>query len=141
MSASQGTKRKAAALVRAKAYYVRNRVVVCARLRAKRKQVALADPEGYRKKERERRRIQRKKNPERSRAEWRKRNGLPPPTRPVPLECECGCGRSGVLHADHDHVTGVFRGWLYRGCNLGLGMLGDDLAAVERIAAYLRRVP
>jgi hypothetical protein len=36
-------------------------------------------------------------------------------------------------------VTGAFRGWLCRGCNLSLGRLGDDVAGVRRAIAYLLR--
>ncbi len=39
----------------------------------------------------------------------------------------------------HCHVTGVFRGWLCNKCNAGFGMLGDNLAGVERRLEYLRR--
>ncbi len=65
---------------------------------------------------------------------------FPEPTRPMPEWCE-GCGRvpEKVLCLDHDHSTGKFRGWLCQYCNRGLGFLGDDLASVERIHAYLKR--
>jgi Recombination endonuclease VII len=72
----------------------------------------------------------------------RKRNGLPEATRPEPEVCECcgnGCPRGGHLSVDHDHVTGAFRGWLCRRCNLGLGSFGDSVAGVEAALQYLRR--
>jgi hypothetical protein len=53
------------------------------------------------------------------------------------------CGkppRSGrILNVDHDHDTGLVRGLLCHGCNWHLGALGDNLDAIERVAAYLRR--
>lgn len=71
-----------------------------------------------------------------------KRHGLPIPTRPRPEACEA-CGRFGVegrrLALDHDHKTGEFRGWLCGPCNRGLGLLGDSIAGVEALHAYLLR--
>lgn len=68
------------------------------------------------------------------------RKGYPTPTRPRPELCEC-CGRppngSGVLHNDHDHITGKFRGWLCYACNSAIGKLGDSLAGVLRAVDYL----
>lgn len=84
---------------------------------------------------------------ENTKKNWRRRNGVPEPTRPAPGRCElCGNpppGRQG-LHADHDHATGMFRGWLCLLCNHLLGRLGDQIALVNewhtRITAYLQRV-
>lgn len=80
------------------------------------------------------------KNPEKVRAIQRRRKGTPAPTRVEPAHCEC-CGRRAVdtLCLDHDHVTGVFRGWLCRQCNAGIGQLGDTPESVERALAYLKR--
>lgn len=79
-------------------------------------------------------------NPEKLRQnDWRRLN-LPEATRSEPACCElCGKLQKSALHLDHDHLTGEFRGWLCRGCNLGLGMLGDTLESVLRAAVYLRR--
>jgi hypothetical protein len=67
--------------------------------------------------------------------------GLPLPTRVEPTECEL-ChepfGRHGS-QLDHCHSTGTFRGWLCKGCNTGLGLLGDDLESIKLALAYLRR--
>jgi hypothetical protein len=93
-----------------------------------------------------------------SQAAWRKRNrqklrlylraynwrrkGFPTPTRPMPAICEC-CRRppngKGVLHLDHDHATGAFRGWLCYSCNQGIGLLGDTARKVAHAVAYLLR--
>jgi hypothetical protein len=47
-----------------------------------------------------------------------------------------------ALAADHDHVSGVFRGLLCNRCNTGLGMFLDEpkrlLAAVEYLLVWLR---
>ncbi len=62
------------------------------------------------------------------------------PTRPMPAACEC-CGAvpDATLHADHDHVTGEFRGWLCRKCNMALGLLGDTIDGVLNAVSYLGR--
>jgi hypothetical protein len=44
-----------------------------------------------------------------------------------------------VLHLDHDHSTGEFRGWLCAKCNTGLGLLGDSIEQLEMRLAYLKR--
>lgn len=71
----------------------------------------------------------------------RRRSSYPLPTRALPAVCEC-CGRSAAsrrLALDHCHVERKFRGWLCGRCNVGIGMLGDDLAGVLRAVEYLRR--
>lgn len=42
---------------------------------------------------------------------------------------------------DHDHSTGAFRGLLCARCNRVLGTVGDDIAHLERLIAYLRNPP
>jgi len=73
----------------------------------------------------------------------RRRNGLPEPTRPCPDLCElCGSppnGKCTVLAVDHDHETGLFRGWLCRKCNQGLGVFGDTIQGLQRAMDYLLR--
>jgi hypothetical protein len=70
-----------------------------------------------------------------------KHDGIPEPTRPAPVICE-SCGRApgkmGLVR-DHDHGTGVFRGWLYSKCNLGIGLFGDSVDALTRAREYLLR--
>lgn len=72
----------------------------------------------------------------------RKAMGIPEAERPMTNACEL-CLREMPperMHLDHDHVTGKFRGWLCRRCNMALGGLGDTVTGVERALAYLRRV-
>lgn len=71
--------------------------------------------------------------------------GCPEPTRPQPRVCElCGKppeqGRYKVLCVDHDHETGVFRGWLCFHCNTGLGKLGDSFESILNALNYLAKV-
>lgn len=78
-----------------------------------------------------------------SRARWWRRNGFISAPRSEPNTCEC-CGEDVLLlkrrlALDHDHETGAFRGWLCAACNLGLGMLGDDIGGVKLALAYLER--
>lgn len=40
---------------------------------------------------------------------------------------------------DHDHANGRVRGILCRGCNSGIGQLGDTLTGVSRAVSYLER--
>jgi hypothetical protein len=47
------------------------------------------------------------------------------------------CPYAGLLVCDHDHTTGLTRGWLCRKCNTGLGKLGDTVESVGRALAYL----
>src|ERR1700680_5155474 len=79
-------------------------------------------------------------NPEKYRMIGRKWRGIPEPTRPMPATCEC-CdgppkGKHKTLVVDHDHETGVFRGWLCDVCNRAIGMLGDSINAAKRTVAY-----
>jgi len=59
--------------------------------------------------------------------------------RPRPEACEtCGARPGGkVLHFDHDHVTGAFRGWLCHHCNVALGMVKDNPTTLRALAVYL----
>lgn len=44
-------------------------------------------------------------------------------------------------HVDHDHQTGVIRGILCNGCNIGLGGMRDNPAVLRSAAAYIERDP
>ncbi len=87
-----------------------------------------------------------KDNPKRERMrvrvrQWRKFGALAQPTRPCPERCEL-CGRpptKRALHLDHDHETGLFRGWLCHHCNTNLGKFGDCESGLILALEYLRR--
>lgn len=62
-------------------------------------------------------------------------------SRPRPDNCEiCGVVANKILHRDHNHKTGKFRGWLCGNCNRTLGHLRDDPNMAIRIARYLEGV-
>lgn len=69
--------------------------------------------------------------------ELMKRQGLIRP--PIGTPCEI-CGRTNTkLFCDHDHKTGVFRGWLCNGCNSALAKFGDNEEGVMRLVRYLQK--
>lgn len=48
------------------------------------------------------------------------------------------CGQhSDPLRLDHDHQTGLARGWLCNACNLGIGKLQDSVDVLRKAIAYL----
>lgn len=52
----------------------------------------------------------------------------------------CGNPPNGrVLSVDHDHKTGLRRGLLCHGCNMGLGSLGDSTPTLQAAIAYLQK--
>lgn len=51
--------------------------------------------------------------------------------------CEV-CGSGGRIGVDHNHETGLVRGFLCTGCNVAIGMVKDDPARLEKLALYLR---
>jgi hypothetical protein len=59
-----------------------------------------------------------------------------------PDRCDsCGepnCARRS-LHYDHNHVTGLFRGWLCHRCNTALGQMDDSVAKLQSLIKYLQR--
>lgn len=56
-----------------------------------------------------------------------------------PIACEC-CGKETKhLVVDHCHNTGIFRGWLCRNCNAGIGKLGDDIRGIANAFNYLMK--
>lgn len=44
-----------------------------------------------------------------------------------------------LLHMDHCHETGRFRGWLCNGCNLAAGCLHDSPSNAFALSEYLKR--
>jgi hypothetical protein len=40
---------------------------------------------------------------------------------------------------EHDHHTGVFRGWTCKLCNVGLGAFGDSMAGVRLAVNYMAK--
>lgn len=60
-------------------------------------------------------------------AELEKRGGI----------CD-SCHRERVLVLDHDHITGVFRGFICNSCNSGIGNLGDTVDGVAAALKYLQ---
>ena len=69
-------------------------------------------------------------------ANWR-RKGITHITRPRPAFCERPGCKHHALHLDHNHKTGRFRGWLCTRCNVGIGMLGDNIIGLRRAIRYL----
>jgi hypothetical protein len=68
----------------------------------------------------------------------------PQPTHPNPGQCEI-CDRleseskNRSLHRDHDHETGIFRGWLCTRCNVALGLFEDNPFVLRLAANYLEQ--
>jgi hypothetical protein len=56
---------------------------------------------------------------------------------PLPEHCALCHRLTSRFHWDHDHVTGRFRGYLCRACNVGLGMFGEDPQLLRRAAEYV----
>lgn len=61
---------------------------------------------------------------------------------PAGKSCEM-CGDffnvKSPAHMDHDHVTGLFRGWLCMPCNLLLGHAKDQQERLRAAISYLQR--
>ena len=55
-----------------------------------------------------------------------------------PDYCEV-CGDEGKICWDHDHATGLFRGWLCNRCNRTLGFVYDNPEVLRKLAEYLER--
>lgn len=49
------------------------------------------------------------------------------------------CDRVTDLHYDHDHTTGLFRGWLCPQCNRAIGLMQDDPQRLRKAAEYLEK--
>ena len=52
--------------------------------------------------------------------------------------CDCCGSTDEALNLDHCHEKNLFRGWLCRSCNTGIGSLGDDVKGLEYALSYLR---
>lgn len=65
------------------------------------------------------------------------------PTRKEPLCCEaCGVPFASMKkgsQCDHDHNTGLFRGWLCPNCNWALGCAKDSRVILQKLIDYLDR--
>ena len=59
--------------------------------------------------------------------------------RPSPSGCEVCHQEYGRLDFDHDHETGMFRGWLCRRCNLMLGYAKDSPSLLRVLADYVEK--
>ena len=63
--------------------------------------------------------------------------------RPRPDICEI-CHKPDPkkpMHFDHDHATGLFRGWICSRCNLSLGLVKDSVPILQSMAEYLSPTP
>lgn len=49
------------------------------------------------------------------------------------------CGNKTVLHIDHCHATGNYRGLLCRNCNLMLGYSKDNMNTLKNAIEYLNK--
>jgi hypothetical protein len=69
---------------------------------------------------------------------WRRAAMVGCPPEPAPFTpCRCGDAPKH-LQADHDHTTGLFRGWLCRNCNSTLGMAKDSVARLQMLIQYIQ---
>ena len=57
--------------------------------------------------------------------------------RPAPAACEICCRSDLRIVWDHDHASGLFRGWICDHCNKILGLVKDSPATLRALAAYL----
>ena len=84
-----------------------------------------------------------KAHPEQARANslrsWRKTAGIPTAPYPMPEICEWPECTRKAEHLDHDHETGAFRGFLCRPHNMGLGLIGDTVVAIQHGIDYLTK--
>jgi len=51
----------------------------------------------------------------------------------------CGKKSNKPLHFDHDHSAWKFRGFLCPPCNLGIGLLGDNIQGLNKAIEYLNK--
>ena len=55
-------------------------------------------------------------------------------------KCDCCGTTTDTLVVDHDHVSGKFRGWLCKSCNIGIGKLGDNIEGITKALNYLNAI-
>lgn len=141
---------------KARARYAANREQVLARIKARRE----ADPEAFKAKRAEQARRRRARNPEKYRADERRRHiknkyGLTLEEYDEILARGCAiCGTHegrivgkrndqppppARLCLDHDHANGKIRDALCHTCNAGLGHFSDDPALLKAAAKYLEK--
>ena len=54
----------------------------------------------------------------------------------------CGENRGvGIIHIDHDHVTGELRGYLCGKCNMAFGLMEENAAWLRKMADYKEQPP
>jgi hypothetical protein len=58
---------------------------------------------------------------------------------PKPDACEICKRKDKPLQRDHDHATGVWRGWICSPCNLGLARFYDNIESLQAAIEYLSR--
>lgn len=84
----------------------------------------------------------RKANPEKMRKATRRYAGMvgvPDKEAQVGDPCDvCGKPMAVTPHADHDHSTGLFRGWVCKSCNVGLAFV-ERPGWIECAKSYLDR--
>lgn len=93
----------------------------------------------------------RDENPSKSKVMWVRRKGIPITVGEYEQMIDDQDGRCAICSSppkdarglrtpsvDHDHNTMAVRGLLCRNCNVGLGLLGDDLDSLLRAVEYLR---
>lgn len=56
--------------------------------------------------------------------------------RPRPERCEI-CNEKDTICFDHDHKTGLFRGWICKRCNVVLGKVKDDPKILQKLIEFL----
>lgn len=73
------------------------------------------------------------------RVEYRAKRRAAIAGRPKPEACEV-CNRTDLkLAFDHCHLTGAFRGWLCTSCNLTIGRMRENPAALRALADYIEQ--
>lgn len=76
--------------------------------------------------------------------DWKRRYGITPQQYLAMYNKQDGCCAickrdigDDYLAVDHDKITGKVRGLLCRNCNVGIGMLGEDISNLMRAIQYL----